>query len=55
MLHNNSAMKYLIKLGFQEEGILREGSFFKGHFHDVKLLSLLKKDFLGFSAGSSIT
>ena len=49
MLHNPSAMKSLIKLGFQEEGILREGSFFKGQFHDVKLLSLLKKDFLEFS------
>jgi ribosomal-protein-alanine N-acetyltransferase len=51
MPHNMSSMKFLKKLGFQEEGILREYRFFKGQFHDVKMVSLLKKDFPGFSTG----
>jgi ribosomal-protein-alanine N-acetyltransferase len=55
MLHNISSMKFLKKLGFQEEGILRECRFFKGQFHDVTIVSLLKKDFPGFSTGLPIT
>ena len=51
MPHNMSSMKFLKKLGFQEEGILREYRFFKGQFHDVTMVSLLKKDFPGFSTG----
>ena len=53
MLHNISTMESLKKLGFQEEGILRECRFFKGQFHDVKIVSLLKKDFLLLSSASN--
>ena len=46
MLPNIASMKLLEKLGFQEEGILRERGFWKGNFHDLKMFSLLKKDYI---------
>ena len=46
MLENTPSMQLLRKLGFQEEGILREYGFWKGQFHDMKLFSLLRRDFV---------
>ena len=46
MLPNIASMGLLRKLGFQEEGILRERGFWKGNFHDLKMFSLLKKDYI---------
>jgi len=42
--NNKSSIRVLEKVGFQCEGILRERSFFKGKYHDMMMLSLLKKD-----------
>jgi len=44
MLENIASMTLLEKLGFQEEGILREYGYWKGKFHDLKMFSLLKRD-----------
>jgi len=43
---NIPSIKLLKKLGFQEEGTLREYAFFRGQFRDFKMFSLLKKDFI---------
>ena len=43
---NIPSIKLFKKLGFQEEGILREYAFFRGQFRDFKMFSLLKKDFI---------
>ncbi|OUL26782.1 GNAT family N-acetyltransferase [Nostoc sp. T09] len=48
MLENNASIKLLKKLQFAEEGVLREYGFWKGRFHDLKILSLLKKDYSQF-------
>lgn len=45
MLENRASVKLLHKLGFQEEGILREYKFFKGKFQDLRCFSLLKRDY----------
>ncbi|NJP19736.1 MAG: GNAT family N-acetyltransferase, partial [Hydrococcus sp. CRU_1_1] len=45
MLENLASMKLLNKLGFSEEGILKEYGFWKGKFHDLRIFSLLKKDY----------
>lgn len=45
MLDNVASGALLRKLGFQEEGILRQHDFFKGHFHDMRLFSLLREEF----------
>ena len=42
MLENPASMKLLEKLGFVEEGILREYGFWKGEFHDLKMFALLR-------------
>ena len=39
----------LRKVGFQEEGVLREWGFWKGGFRDVRCFSLLRND-LGLAA-----
>ncbi len=44
MLENIASMTLLEKLGFQEEGILREYGYWKGKFHDLKMFSILKRD-----------
>jgi [ribosomal protein S5]-alanine N-acetyltransferase len=44
MLENIASIKLLEKLGFEEEGILREYGYWKGNFHDLKLFSILKKN-----------
>jgi len=43
MLENIASTRLLEKLGFEEEGILREYGYWKGSFHDLKLFSILKK------------
>lgn len=45
MLENMASVKLLHKLGFQEEGVLREYRFFKGKFQDLRCFSLLKRDY----------
>lgn len=45
MLENTASVKLLQKLGFLEEGILREYGYWKGQFHDLRIFSLLKKDY----------
>ncbi len=38
------SISVLRKLGFKEEGVLREYGFWKDKFHDVRLFSLLRKE-----------
>ncbi|KAF3886691.1 MULTISPECIES: GNAT family N-acetyltransferase [Nostocales] len=44
LVENIASIKLLEKLGFLQEGLLREYGFWKGKFHDLKLFSLLRKD-----------
>jgi len=44
MPENIASLQLLRKLGFREEGLLRERGFWKGTFHDLILFSLLKQD-----------
>ena len=41
---NEPSLRLLRRLGFAEEGLLRDYGFWKGRFHDLRLFSLLKKD-----------
>ncbi|RYZ96605.1 MAG: N-acetyltransferase [Moraxellaceae bacterium] len=43
-LENTKSMHLLAKLGFAEEGILRQYGFWKNAFHDVRLFSVLKSE-----------
>ncbi|MFN6570248.1 GNAT family protein [Dendronalium sp. ChiSLP03b] len=45
MLENTASIKLLENLKFVEEGLLREYGFWKGQFHDLKIFSLLKRDY----------
>lgn len=45
MPENVASIKLLAKLEFVEEGLLREYGFWKGKFHDLKIFSLLKRDY----------
>lgn len=47
MLDNIASINLLKKMGFIEEGLLREYGFWKGGFHDLKIFSLLKSDYSG--------
>ena len=42
---NDASMRVLQKLGFQEEGILREFLFLNNQFFDIKIFSLLKREY----------
>ncbi len=44
-LGNDASMRLLQRLGFQEEGILREALFLNNHFFDIKIFSLLKSEY----------
>jgi ribosomal-protein-alanine N-acetyltransferase len=44
MQGNTASAKLLEKLGFREEGILRDYGFWKGQFHDLRSFSLLRGD-----------
>ncbi len=50
---NLASVRVLQKLGFQEEGLLRESLFENNRFHDEKVFALLKSDFLnkGYDIG----
>jgi ribosomal-protein-alanine N-acetyltransferase len=41
---NLPSEQLLLKLGFTEEGILREYAFYKDRFHDLKSFSILRRD-----------
>lgn len=42
---NIASEKVLHKLGFKEEGLLRESGYWKGQYHDLKCFGLLKREF----------
>lgn len=44
-INNHASQRVLEKLGWQCEGRLRERVYFKGAFRDMKLYSLLKRDY----------
>jgi ribosomal-protein-alanine N-acetyltransferase len=44
-LGNDASMRLLQKLGFQEEGMLRECLFLNNQFYSVKIFSLLKSEY----------
>ncbi|HEY9634925.1 MAG TPA: GNAT family protein [Coleofasciculaceae cyanobacterium] len=46
MVENIASINLLKKLGFLEEGLLREYGIWKGQFHDLKIFSLLKRDYM---------
>lgn len=46
MVENIASINLLGNLGFVEEGLLREYGFWKGQFHDLKVFSLLRKDYM---------
>jgi ribosomal-protein-alanine N-acetyltransferase len=41
---NEASAKLLAKLGFTEEGTLRQYAFFKGRYQDLRCFSLLRED-----------
>jgi len=45
MVENAASAGLLRSLGFTEEGVLREHDFFKGQFHDMRLFSLLRREY----------
>jgi ribosomal-protein-alanine N-acetyltransferase len=42
---NGASEAVLIKLGFKEEGLLRESGYWKGRFHDLKCFGLIKSEY----------
>ena len=46
-IENEVSSHLLERLGMQYEGLLREHSYWKGAYHDLKLYSLLKREFKG--------
>ncbi len=45
MLWNVASMRVLHKVGFTEEGILREWGYWKGAYHDLRMYSLLRREY----------
>jgi ribosomal-protein-alanine N-acetyltransferase len=45
-LGNGASARVLEKLGFVPEGLLREFGYWRGQFHDLRMHSLLRKDYL---------
>lgn len=43
-LDNHASTGLLASLGFVEEGVMRQWGYWKGAFHDVRLLSLIRSD-----------
>lgn len=41
---NDGSARVLEKLGFEEEGLMRQRGFWKGEYHDLRLFSLLRQD-----------
>lgn len=50
---NTASARLLTRLGFQEEGTLREYDYFKDAFQDLRLFSLLRRDYDRSPRGSS--
>lgn len=44
MLDNGASMHVLRKTGFCQEGLLRDYGYWHGHFHDVMMFSILKRE-----------
>jgi len=44
MPENEASAILLRKLGFFEEGVLREYAYFKGEYHDLRFFSLLRRE-----------
>lgn len=44
---NEASARVLEKLGFHQEGTLRQRGFWKGQYHDLALFSLLREDWEG--------
>lgn len=42
---NGASEAVLKKLGFKEEGLLRESGYWKGQFHDLKCFGLIKSEY----------
>ena len=42
---NSASVGLLMKLGFEEEGLLRDYAFFKGRYNDLISFALLKRDY----------
>jgi ribosomal-protein-alanine N-acetyltransferase len=47
LLDNIASSAMLTRLGFTQEGVLRQYDYFKGAFHDMRLFSLLKEEYYG--------
>ncbi len=47
---NIASIQLLHRLGFHEEGTLRERGFWNGIYHDLKMFSLLRREFKGKKA-----
>ena len=45
VLGNLASEAVLMKLGFKEEGILRQSGYWKNSYHDLKCFSLLRNEF----------
>jgi ribosomal-protein-alanine N-acetyltransferase len=43
-LENTASINLLLKFGFQLEGILREYGYWKDRFHDLRIFSLLRRE-----------
>jgi ribosomal-protein-alanine N-acetyltransferase len=46
-LNNLASINLLQKFGFQQEGVLREYGYWDGRFHDLRIFSLLRREWLG--------
>ena len=42
---NFASEAVLLKLGFKEEGLLRESGYWKGRFHDLKCFGLIRSEY----------
>ena len=49
---NAASLRSIARLGFQQEGLLRELGFWRGQYHDMLQYSLLRKDWEARSAGA---
>jgi len=45
MVPNNGSAKVLQKVGFTEEGTLRQRGYWKGEYHDLRFFSILREEF----------
>lgn len=44
---NDASARVLEKLGFREEGLLRQRGFWKGEYHDLRFFGLLRDEWTG--------